>query len=56
MVRDLIRFDLPGTSFRRISALARLAFKEAIRRKVLFVVFLFVVLSDAGGMVSEPGK
>ena len=31
-IRDLIRFDLPGTSLQRIGALARLAFKEAIRR------------------------
>lgn len=42
--RDLIVRDLPSTSPRRIFALARLAFKEAIRRKVLFVVGLFVVL------------
>ena len=43
VVRDFVRFDLPGTSARRIWALARLAFKEAIRRRVLFVVGLFVV-------------
>ena len=43
-VRDLIRFDLPGTSANRVYALARLAFKEAIRRKVLFVIGLFLVL------------
>lgn len=42
-VRDLFRSDLPGTSLRRIVALARLAFKEAIRRRVLIVVGLFVV-------------
>ena len=40
VIRDLIRFDLPGTSVRRIAALGGLAFKEAIRRKVLFVVGL----------------
>jgi len=34
-VRDLVRSDLPGTSARRIFALARLAYKEAIRRRVL---------------------
>ncbi|TWT92085.1 ABC transporter permease [Stieleria varia] len=43
-IRDLLFVDLPGTSPRRIFALARLAFKEAIRRKVLFVVGLFVVI------------
>lgn len=42
--RDLIIRDLPRTSPRRILALARLAFKEALRRKVLFVVGLFVIL------------
>lgn len=42
-VRELIARDLPGTTPRRVFALARLAFKEAIRRKVLFVVALFMV-------------
>ena len=54
MVRDLVRFDLPGTSLRRIGALARLAFKEAIRRKVLFVVVLFVVLLMLAGWYLNP--
>ncbi|QDT13214.1 ABC transporter permease [Planctomycetes bacterium K23_9] len=53
-VRDLIRFDLPGTSPRRIMALARLAFKEAIRRKVLFVVGLFVVGLLLAGWYLDP--
>ena len=53
-IRDLIRFDLPGTSGRRIIALARLAFKEALRRRVLFVVGLFLVALLLGGLVSEP--
>ncbi|MEO1528022.1 MAG: ABC transporter permease [Planctomycetota bacterium] len=43
-IRDLLFRDLPGTSVRRIFALARLAFKEAIRRKVLFVIGLFIVI------------
>jgi hypothetical protein len=60
-IRDLVAFDLPGTSIRRIYALARLAFKEAIRRKVLFVVGLFVVgLLMAGWFLnpdsSEPAR
>lgn len=42
-VRELVARDLPGTAPRRVIALARLAFKEAIRRKVLFVVALFMV-------------
>ncbi len=54
MIRDLIRFDLPGTSIRRICALAHLAFKEAIRRKVLFVVGLFVVGLLLAGWYLHP--
>lgn len=53
-IRDLIRFDLPGTSLRRITALARLAFKEAIRRKVLFVVGLFLVILLLAGWYLNP--
>lgn len=53
-VRDFVRFDLPGTSMRRVFALARLAFKEAIRRKVLFVVGLFLVLLLLAGWYLNP--
>ncbi len=53
-VRDFVRFDLPGTSSRRIWALARLAFKEAIRRKVLFVVAMFVVGLLFAGWYLDP--
>ena len=53
-VRDLIRFDLPGTSANRVYALARLAFKEAIRRKVLFVIGLFLVLLLLAGWYLNP--
>lgn len=53
-IRDLIRFDLPGTSIRRVFALARLAFKEAIRRKVLFVVGLFLVVLLLAGWYLNP--
>ncbi|TWT82002.1 hypothetical protein CA13_34570 [Planctomycetes bacterium CA13] len=53
-VRDLVRFDLPGTSIRRVIALARLAFKEAIRRRVLFVVGLFVVGLLLAGWYLNP--
>ena len=54
IVREFFREDLPGTSLRRIYALARLAFKEAIRRKVLFVVGLFVVLLMFAGWFLDP--
>ncbi|MGB7348099.1 MAG: ABC transporter permease [Pirellulaceae bacterium] len=53
-VRDLVRSDLPGTSPRRIMALAQLAFKEAIRRKVLFVIGLFVVGLLLAGWYLDP--
>ena len=49
IIRLFFRFDLPGTSLRRILALAGLAFKEAIRRKVLFVVGLFVIVLMLAG-------
>jgi hypothetical protein len=54
VIRDLLRFDLPGTSLRRIVALARLAFKEAIRRKVLFVVGIFLVGLLLAGWYLNP--
>ena len=44
VVREFFTNDAPGTSIRRIVALGRLSFQEAIRRKVLFVVGLFVML------------
>ena len=53
-IRDLVRIDLPGTSIRRIFALARLAFKEALRRKVLFVAGLFVVGLMLAGWYLNP--
>ncbi|MGB1926416.1 MAG: ABC transporter permease, partial [Rubripirellula sp.] len=53
-VRDLLRFDLPGTSLRRVVALARLAFKEAIRRRVLFIVGLFMVVLLLAGWYLNP--
>ncbi len=53
-VRDLVRTDLPGTRVRRVWALARLAFKEAIRRRVLFVIGLFVVGLMLAGWYLNP--
>ena len=54
VVKDLVMHDLPGTSLRRIFALAGLAFKEAIRHKVLFVVGLFLVLLLLAGWYLNP--
>ncbi|MFK7735372.1 MAG: ABC transporter permease [Pirellulaceae bacterium] len=43
VIYELIARDLPGTSFTRILALARLAFQEAIRRRVLVLMAVFIV-------------
>ncbi len=53
-VRELVRFDLPGTRGRRVLALAGLAFKEAIRRRVLFVIGLFIVGLLLAGWYLNP--
>jgi ABC-type transport system involved in multi-copper enzyme maturation permease subunit len=44
VIREFFRVDLPGTSWRRIVAIGRLAFKEALRRRVLVIVAIFVVI------------
>lgn len=43
IISDLLRIDIPKTSFRRLWAIAILAFMEAIRRKVLVVIAIFIV-------------
>ncbi len=43
VISDLLRVDLPKTSLRRLWAIAILAFMEAIRRKVLVVIAIFIV-------------
>ncbi|MEM6469262.1 MAG: ABC transporter permease [Planctomycetota bacterium] len=53
-VRDFLFVDMPGTSLRRIFALSKLAFKEAIRRRVLVVVGLFTVILAFAGWFLNP--
>ncbi len=54
VIKELLTTDLPGTSPRRVIALARLAFKEAIRRRILFVVGLFaVIIMFAGWFLND---
>jgi len=53
-IGDFVRVDLPGSSLRRIWAIARLAFKEALRRKVLAVVGLFIVAIMFAGWYLDP--
>jgi len=43
VIYDLFRTDLPKTSVFRIWAIAKLAFLEAIRRKVLAVIAIFII-------------
>lgn len=54
VIAKFIREDLPNTSLRRIAAFARLAFKEAIRRKVLAVFAVFVVGLMFAGWFLDP--
>ena len=51
---DLVLVDLPATSMRRVVAIASLAFKEALRRRVLALVGLFVVGIMFAGWFLDP--
>lgn len=53
-VFDFFKIDLPKTSVRRIYAIARLAFKEAIRRKIFVILGLFVGLLMFAGWFLDP--
>jgi len=54
IIRELFVIDLPKTSVRRVGAIARLAIKEAIRKKVLVVVGVFVVAIMFAGWYLDP--
>ena len=54
IIRELFVVDIPATSFQRVSAIARLAIKEAIRKKVLVVVAVFVVGIMFAGWYLDP--
>lgn len=54
VIYELLARDLPMTSFRRIYALARLAFQEAIRRKVLVVIGIFIIGVMFAGWFLDP--
>lgn len=55
VIYELLARDLPKTSFHRVYALARLAFQEAIRRKVLVVIGIFIVGVMFGGWFLDEG-
>ncbi len=54
VIRSFFSTDLPATSSRRIGAIAKLAFKEAIRRRVLVALAVFVVIIMFGGWFLDP--
>lgn len=54
VVYELFARDLPATTWRRTIAIARLAFQEAIRRKVLAVVAVFIVGLLFAGWFLDP--
>ena len=54
IIRELFVIDIPKTSFRRIGAISRLAIKEAIRKKVLVVVAVFVIAIMFAGWYLDP--
>ncbi len=56
VIYDLFARDLPDTSLRRTYALARLAFQEAIRRRVLVVMAVFIVGLLFAGWFLDPGS
>ena len=53
VLSDLVCVDLPGTRFSRLWAIAKLAFMEAIRRKILVVFLIFIVLSMFAGWLLD---
>ena len=54
VVSKFLREDLPGTSLRRIWAMAKLAIQEALRRRVLAVFVVFVVGLMFAGWYLDP--
>lgn len=56
VIYELVARDLPDTSSRRIYALSRLAFQEAIRRRVLVVMAVFIVGLLFAGWFLDPGS
>jgi ABC-type transport system involved in multi-copper enzyme maturation permease subunit len=56
VIYELLARDIPGTKGRRIYALARLAFQEAIRRRVLVVMAVFIIGLLFAGWFLDPGS
>lgn len=56
VIYELIARDLPNTTLRRIYALARLAFQEALRRRVLVVMAVFIIGLLFAGWFLDAGS
>lgn len=56
VIYELIARDLPGTTWRRTYALGKLAFQEAIRRRVLVVMAVFIVGILFAGWFLDPSS
>src|SRR5687768_8120722 len=54
VIYELFARDLPGTTWRRTNAIARLAFQEALRRKVLAVIAVFIIGLLFAGWFLDP--
>ncbi len=54
IIREFFTIDLPKMSMRRVFAIAKLSFKEAIRNKILFVAAVFVVGMMFAGWFLDP--
>lgn len=54
VIYELFARDLPSTTWRRTYAIARLAFQEALRRKVLAVVAVFIIGLMFAGWFLDP--
>ena len=56
VIYELIARDIPNTAVSRVYALARLAFQEAIRRRVLVIMAVFIVVLLFAGWFLDPSS
>jgi hypothetical protein len=54
IIGQLFTVDLPKMSFRRIYAVAKLAVKESIRKKILVLIAIFIVAMMFAGWYLDP--
>lgn len=56
VIYELMARDLPETSLSRVFALSKLAFQEAIRRRVLVIMAVFIVVLLFAGWFLDPAS